>query len=227
MRHEEKQRIRRRGGFLLDNNICVCIVKAQAERQEAHMWVWRWYLLHRDRCYIPATVSQELSAWLSGDGITEKERPHAEALLRELRARTLDVDGAMGMLAGSLSPLFPRSTEKSRSRSFADAQIAAVARTYGLTVVTNDRDFKRVPNLRRVDWLKLPLSAERYVSILKRQVIERFMLAAGMYGGLILVTTSTFRVISAALGVAVCGGLLATHVLIDAVYRRRYGESKE
>lgn len=130
--------------FLLDTNTCSAHLKRPAGLMHR-------FLQHSGGLYIPTIVLGELYAWAY-------RRPHPHTLLDKI-----DNDLLRDVFLLDYGPACAKEFGRLRGTmlqqglvvSWVDLMIGAVALTHDLTLVThNTTDFRNIPDLRLVDWLR-------------------------------------------------------------------------
>ncbi len=98
---------------------------------------------------IPALC--ELEAGIRQTAHVQRNRSALARLLRDLRVWPMDLETTR--LYGEIHV---RLRQQGRSLSKVDLMLAAICLQLGLTLLTTDRDFEALPDLRREDWMTAP-----------------------------------------------------------------------
>ncbi|MBU6399247.1 MAG: PIN domain-containing protein [Verrucomicrobia bacterium] len=126
--------------FLLDTNVL-----SEAGKKRPHPKVLNWLQAHESASAVPAVALAERYQGAHNAPKEKRARLLAEldALVMEAPHRILPFDERAARVWGEY---VSRPALKLRPRSYPDTQIAAIALSHGLTVVTrNTKDFPEVP----------------------------------------------------------------------------------
>jgi predicted nucleic acid-binding protein len=132
--------------FLLDTNVISEVGKPRPNPK-----VLNWLLAHEGACAVPAIALAERYQGACGAESARREKllQEIEAFVKEAGERLLSFDSAAAKAWGEY---VSRPALKRRPRSYPDTQIAAIAISQGLTVVTrNTEDFPEVDALNPFD----------------------------------------------------------------------------
>ena len=128
--------------FLLDTNII-----SEAGKPHPHPKVLNWLLAHEAACGIPSVALAERyqGAYLTGTLRREKLLGEIATFLEEAADRIVPFDAAA---ASAWGEYVTRPALRKNPKSYPDTQIAAIALSRNLTVVTrNTDDFPEVPTI--------------------------------------------------------------------------------